>query len=93
MAVYMIGYDIHPTKGETYDELTEAIKSVGSKWWHHLDSTWLVISNKTAAQIRDELWKHMKSDDQLLVMEHKPDAAAAWNGFNERGGTWLKTNL
>jgi hypothetical protein len=39
MATFAIGYDLHPSKGETYDELIEAIKQVGSNWWHHLDST------------------------------------------------------
>lgn len=41
MAAYMVGYDLHPSRGETYDELIQAIKRLGS-WWHHLDSTWIV---------------------------------------------------
>jgi hypothetical protein len=27
VTVYVIGYDLHPTKGETYDELIPAIKA------------------------------------------------------------------
>jgi hypothetical protein len=64
MAIYVVGYDIHPKAGETYDELIKAIKSIGS-WWHCLDSTWLVKSDLSATDVRDRLWNHMKADDRL----------------------------
>ena len=91
MTTFVIGYDIHPSKGETYDELIAAIKIVGSTWWHHLDSTWVVVSQKTAVQIRDALIPHLRSDDQLLVAVLAGEAA--WTGFNENGSSWLKSNL
>ena len=92
MAIYVIGYDLHPSKGETYEELIEAIKNIGP-WWHCLDSTWLVISDRTAIQIRDTLWRHMKADDQLLVMVYIKGSGAAWNGFNKNCADWLRSNL
>ena len=91
MTTYIIGYDLHPSKGETYEDLIEAIKGVGSTWWHHLDSTWVVVTDKTAAQLRDELKPYLKSDDQLLVV--KSGGEAAWTGFNDKGSKWLKDNL
>ena len=91
MTTYIIGYDIHPTKGETYDELIKAIKNVGSLWWHHLDSTWIVVTTKTSVEVRDALSKHLRSDDQLLVV--KSGREAAWTGFNDEGSKWLKENL
>lgn len=91
MATYAIGYDLHPSRGETYEELIEAIKNVGGNWWHHLDSTWVVVSDKTAVQIRDSLKPHLKTDDQLLVVRLTREGA--WTGFNEKGASWLKTNL
>jgi hypothetical protein len=91
MATYVVGYDLHPSKGETYDELFKAIKNVGSNWWHHLDSTWVVVSEKSAVEIRDELKSHMLADDQLMVV--CSSGAGAWFGFNENGSSWLKTNL
>jgi hypothetical protein len=91
VTTFAIGYDLHPSKGETYDELIEAIKQVGSSWWHYLDSTWVVVSNKTAVQIRDFLTPHLKSDDQLLVA--RLSGEAAWIGFNDNGSSWLKSNL
>lgn len=92
MATHLIGYDLHPSKGETYETLFESIKGLGA-WWHHLDSTWLVISDLTAVQIRDRLKAHLPaSDDQLLVLTVSGDAAA-WYGFNESGSNWLQANL
>jgi hypothetical protein len=91
VTAYIIGYDIHPTKDEKYENLTEAIKNIGSTWWHHLDSTWVVVSDKTASEIRDVLKNHMYKDDQLLVM--KSSGVASWYGFNENGSKWLKKYL
>jgi hypothetical protein len=91
MTTYLIGYDIHPAKGETYDELIKGIKGLSNIWWHHLDSTWVVVTDKTPVQIRDALRKHLKSDDQLLVVKSGRDSA--WTGFNPQGSDWLHTNL
>ncbi|MGY8663821.1 hypothetical protein Q3C01_15815 [Bradyrhizobium sp. UFLA05-109] len=91
MATILIGYDLHPTRGETYEELVSAIKALGA-WWHHLDSTWIVKCNDTPVQVRDRLRQHVLSDDQLLVVDISGDAAA-WFGFNESGSKWLKDNI
>ena len=90
MATYIVGYDIHPSKGETYGDLIEAIKSYGT-WWHHLDSTWLIVTDDPAAEIRNNLKKHLQSDDQLLVT--KTCSVGAWTGFNEKGSQWLKDHV
>jgi hypothetical protein len=91
MAIYMIGYDLHPSKGETYDDLTDTIEELFPTHWHCLDSTWLVKTVKTAVQIRDALKPHLKNDDQLLVMKY--GKGAAWFGFKGDCKTWLKNNL
>ena len=77
-------------QGETYDDLINAIKRLGS-WWHHLDSTWVVVCDLTAVQIRDRLRPHLKSDDQLLIV--LSGGIGAWFGFNDKGSAWLKANL
>jgi hypothetical protein len=90
MATYIIGYDIHPSKNESYDDLISAIKKIGA-WWHHLDSTWIVVTDKTAKEIRDTLRAHLYEDDQLLVV--KSGREGAWHGFNDSGSKWLKDHL
>jgi len=91
MAIFVVGYDIHPSKGETYHELIDAIKALGD-WWHCLDSTWLLSCDLTAVQIRDTLWNHMKSDDKLLVVKYAPPGSA-WVGFSGNCQTWLKSHM
>ena len=91
MAIYVIGYDIHPSQGQTYTKLEEAIKSFGD-WWHCLDSTWLIKTNWTSVQVRDFIWGHMYSNDKLLVVEYR-HGHAAWNGFSGDCQSWLKNNM
>lgn len=90
MTTYMIGYDIHPTQGETYDELIEALKAY-SYWWHHLDSTWFIVTDHKPREILDNLKRHIKADDQLVVA--RTCGHGAWSGFSERGAKWLKDNI
>lgn len=89
MKTYLVSYDLNKP-GKNYDKLIEAIKGYGT-WWHHLDSTWIIKTNNTAVEIRDYLWKHMDSSDELLVV--RLSGEGAWQGFNDAGSKWLKTNL
>jgi hypothetical protein len=93
MAIFVVGYDLHPKQGETYSELIDACKKAGTTYWHCLDSTWLIKTDKTAVQLRDELWQHMKADDQLLVAKYE-SPGSAWSGFTTSNcGEWLKANM
>jgi hypothetical protein len=91
MATILIAYDIHPTKGEVYDNLIEKIQSLGD-WWHHLESTWIVRCAHSPREIRDQLKSHIGTDDQLLVLEISGDTAE-WAGVNDAGSQWLKDNI
>jgi hypothetical protein len=91
MPVYRIGYDLHPSSGEDYDKLYTALEAVGCGYWDCLESTWLVITEKTPAQIRDELKRHLKEDDRLLVMRY--GEGAAWHGFKDDCRVWLEDKL
>jgi len=89
LKTYMIGYDLN-SPGQGYDELIKAIKALGT-WWHCLDSTWLIRSELTAAQIRDHLKQFTDSNDELLVA--RMSGEGAWIGFNTKCSEWLKNNL
>ena len=91
MAIYMIGYDLQPSKEEDYENLFTALEGIGSGYWDCLDSTWLVITEKTATQIRGELKQHLKDGDRLLVMRY--GEGAAWLGFKDECQTWLEDKL
>jgi hypothetical protein len=91
MATILIAYDIHPTKGEVFDNLIERIQSLGD-WWHHLESTWIVRCAHSPREIRDQLKSYIGTDDQLLVLEISGDTAE-WTGVNDTGSQWLKDNI
>jgi hypothetical protein len=95
MAILVVGYDIHPSKGEEYTELLKVLNSYGGNSWHCLDSTWMINTNETTIQLRDKLWNHMKSDDQLLVLRYGDLNPPKWAhaGFNDQCAKWIKDNL
>lgn len=90
MASYLISYDLNKP-GQNYSDLYDAIKKVGSTWWHCLDSTWIVKSTKSAAQIRDALLPCLDKNDRILVVITGREAA--WNGFDQICSDWLRNNL
>lgn len=89
MAKYMISYDLN-RPGQNYSNLIKAIKIIGSNWWHCLDSTWIVISNLSAVQIRDALSPHIDVNDELLVAALSGEYA--WQGFNDDCASWLRNS-
>ena len=91
LATVLIGYDVHPPKGDAYDELSKAIQSLGT-WWHHLETVWIVKCAHTPDEIRDRLKSRIGMEDQLLVVDISGDAAG-WVGINESGSKWLNANI
>ena len=87
----LIAYDVHPARGETYDDLVEAIQSLGT-WWHHLETVWIVQCTDTPGEIRDKLKSHIGNEDQLLVIDISGDTAG-WVGINDAGSKWLTSNI
>ena len=90
MASILIGYDLNKS-GQNYNELIEVIKALADNWWHCLDSTWIIKTNKSCAQVRDDLKGHVDTNDELLVI--KLTGEGAWVGFNDECSSWLKNNL
>jgi hypothetical protein len=86
---YIIGYDLN-TPGKGYEDLIEAIKGYGI-WWHHLDSTWVIVTDQTHVEVRDYLWQFMDENDELLVAQLTGNAA--WRGFSDEGARWLSSRL
>lgn len=73
MNLHLVTYDLRKP-GRDYATLFAAIKTLG-KAIKPLQSTWIVATNYTDAQIRDHLVKFMDPNDGLLVMGLKAEAA------------------
>lgn len=87
MRTLVVGYDLQ-RPGQHYGRLEAKLKSFPS-WWHNLDSTWLVRTPLTAAQVRDQLIELVDSNDKLLVVEIAIGRWAANLGFTRDALNWL----
>ena len=87
MPAYIISYDM-AEEGD-YEPLLDAIKSYGT-WAHITESTWAVVTNQGASQVRDNLGSYLPSGSRLFVI--KSGVEAAWGNVMCRDD-WLKRNL
>lgn len=92
MKVYQICYDLR--KQRDYTSLIDKIKSYGT-YAKPLESCWLVATNQTVVQVRDNLASVMDSDDGLLVTRLQGEAA--WRMLDSDKDSemtnWLKKQL
>jgi len=89
MASYFVSYDLN-APGQDYSRLFHYLKSHDT-WWHHLDSTWVVVASLSAAELRDGIRNHIDSNDKVLVV--KSAGVGSWYGIAESGSKWLKDHL
>ncbi|GAA2571909.1 SinR family protein [Pseudonocardia hydrocarbonoxydans] len=87
MSTMLISYDLN-SPGQKYDELIKHIKSYGT-WCHVLDSTWAVVTTRTASGVRDECLKHIDTSDDLHVV-NITGQGSAWYGLSPQISAWLK---
>lgn len=88
MKLYQIDYDLR--KQRDYAALYERIRKYGT-YCHVLESTWVIATSQSAAQVRDNLQQVMDKDDGLLVTLLAGEAA--WGGLTAEAGAWLKQQL
>lgn len=88
MTAYVISYDLK-APGRDYSNLYEAIKH-GTKWWHYLESTWIVITNESPQQVWDRLARHVDKNDRLLIIEAR-DNVQGW--LPKDAWDWIHSNV
>jgi len=86
MPCYLITYDVNRGTRRDYDELYAAIKEYGT-WARVTESTWLVVTDDRATEVRDHLLSFMDDRDRLFVL--KSGVAGAWHNVRCRN-EWLQ---
>ncbi|MFC2973243.1 hypothetical protein ACFOJE_13595 [Azotobacter bryophylli] len=86
--LYQITYDLR--KQRDYQSLHARIKAYGA-WCRPLESTWIISTPQSAAQVRDNLKAVMDRDDGLLVTRLQGEAA--WYGVPPEVSSRLKSLL
>jgi hypothetical protein len=92
MRTLLIAYDL--VRAETsaeYEKLFEMLKGFSS-WARPQYSLWLVKSDMSAAQVRDQLAELLDSADKLLVMDVTGDSAA-WKSLHADVSGWIQKQL
>ena len=89
MRVLLIAYSLKGSK-DSYTKLFQTIKESGEKWWHFLDSVWLIKTDKSASEVGHALADIVKgnSGDHVFVIEVTGRSqgwlpSKAWEWINE----------
>lgn len=78
MNTYLISYDLTwPEDREDYKILIDFIKRY-NRWAKPLQSVWLIKTDKTVTQVRDELRSRVENSDKLLIIK----VTDSWASFN-----------
>ena len=88
MKVYQISYDLRNQRN--YAALYERIKNYGT-YCQALESSWVVATQQSAAQVHDYLAQVLDNDDGLLIT--RLSGEAAWSGLDSNVSKWLKKQL
>lgn len=90
MRSYLISYDLSGPSRD-YSPLFKAIKA-DSKWWHYLESVWIVQSDRDADQLFESLQPHLGPKDRILIAPLRAeDHLQGW--LPEKAWAWLEKNL
>lgn len=87
MPCYIISYDLRNRR--VYDPLYEAIQSYAT-WAHILESSWAVVTSRSAQEVRDHLADFIDSDDGIFVS--LSGGEAAWRNVL-CNNAWLKERV
>jgi hypothetical protein len=88
---YAVNYDLRQP-GRDYTGLYDAIR-LKSKWWHYLDSTWLVVTDLSASELWGLIARHIDPNDRCLIIEVRGNYQGwlpkeAWEWIHENLTAW-----
>ncbi len=88
MPVYCVSYDL---KGENRNYLPLfAVLQQSSRWWHYLESTWLISTNESPQQLWERIRPTIQARDFLLIIEVR-DNISGW--LPKDAWEWIHTNV
>lgn len=88
MATYIVSYDL--ADNQSYDDLHARLKSYDA-WAFLTESTWAVVTNQSAVQVRDHLTSTVNENAKLIVISSGGEGA--WRNFVPSTTNWLKKYL
>ncbi|ERK31565.1 hypothetical protein [Clostridium intestinale] len=86
--VYIISYDLNKP-GQDYNKLYDRIRTLND-YYHVLDSTWLVSTNKTAKEVYSVLQPVGDTNDNILVIQVTSNY---WGWLPQKAWEWLSSKF
>lgn len=88
MRLLLVTYVLN-NPNKDYATFFDAINSNSSNWWHFLDHTWIVRTDKTADAFAKALYPTIVKNDLLLVIKISKEYQGwlpeeAWKWLNEQ---------
>lgn len=88
----LISYDLNGHEdSQAYQKLFERIKKY-PKWAKPLESFWIVKTQSSVAEVRDELMTLIDKNDELLTIDVTSRGWASY-GLSTKVTDWLKENM
>lgn len=89
MTCYIATFEV--ANAQDKNALIERLKAYGT-YCPINDNCWAIVTEQTAAQVRDNLMAVIKTTDKIFVI--KSGVEAAWrNVYGEKNSDWLKEKL
>ena len=82
-SLYIVTYDLNKP-GQKYNELYDTLKNF-LDWAHPMESTWFIVSPKSATQVRDILESKIDTNDNILVVNFP---TYSWAGYHNKPKIW-----
>jgi hypothetical protein len=86
--IFLVSYDLKKP-GQDYTGVYEAIKSA-SGWWHYLESTWIIQTNRPLEFWADKIKSHMDANDRLIIVDITNSEYNGW--LPAKAWEWIKAH-
>ena len=86
----LITYDLKQPD-RNYNALYDAIKNCGKRWWHYLESVWIVyVENSTPQECYNHIHPYMDNNDNLFIVDITDKDFYGW--LPKDAWRWLNDN-
>lgn len=87
--ILLITYDLK-TPGKDYTSLYESIKKCGSKWWHYLESVWIVKTELSPNECFERLKENIDKNDYCFIVDITGKERQGW--LPSKAWEWIRIN-
>lgn len=84
--LYLVSYTLNPARKNA--NLEQELQKTGT-WWHHLDFTWIIVSQETVEQLYNRLIPHLRQSDHIFIAEI-PSNARYFGYLPKDAWDWLE---